>query len=132
MVNHECIRCREATKGNKEGDIHGILISDLEPPIRMVLPGAEELQESVLLQVGWPLCELCPQQSAVGALHVCELFLIISYFIIYLPAGFYLFCFGSDNFHSQVPKVSLWLALGTSMSDIFSSHIDSAWLNAWD
>lgn len=110
IVNHDCIQWGEATKGNKEGDSHRILISDLEPPIQMVLPEAEELQECVLLQVGWPLCKLCFQQSAVVALpvrHMCELFLIISHLIIYLLTGFYSFCFGFNNFHSQVPKVSL-------------------------
>lgn len=52
----------EATKGNKEGDIHRIVIRDLEPPIQMVLSEAEELQECVPLQVGWPLCKLYSRQ----------------------------------------------------------------------
>lgn len=76
----------EATKGNKEGDIHRIVIRDLEPPIQMVLSEAEELQEYVPLQVGWPLCKLYSRQSAVVALrirHMCELFLVSSHLVIY-------------------------------------------------
>jgi hypothetical protein len=60
VVNHEYIQWGEVTKGDKEGNIHGNLTIDLEPPIQMVLPESEELQDCVLLQVGWPLCRYVP------------------------------------------------------------------------